>query len=479
MTSLIAIFIAISTVSAQDHFNLPGGTTVQVKTLTAELNTPVSIAMAYDGYLWVADRNSGNIWRMNAEPYTKLMGTTELSVDPENAEIRGYLHSIEVMPVASGYGFLVFTMKTTHENVLIIEKRLFNGTDLSDAETILTITKVPYNQGHRLRALSDRTLLVSTGSYDDPSPSRLDNLNGKVIRIDENGQPLSTNPYYKSDRPGSAQNFIYSIGHRQASGLVQLPWSHPTLPSRVFNVEPGANGADEINLVQAGRDHGWRRISGYCDGESDGFICPKATFNLVPSSIAYYGSNAIPEWNNTFLIGTLSVFGGLVVADLNNDGTIANIDLARPLDDVLVVDENRQFLFVSPRDIERVRDVAVDETGRVYLAVFEGVANPNGRIVVLENPAVHTPVGVSEDASISDVRFGPNPIQTELYVTLAEAPQTSWTVSIVNMLGQTLVHDVAPAHAASATLHTASLPYGSYMLVVEAGNAKQAFPITR
>ena len=480
LTSLIALFLAVLNVAAQEQFTLPGGTTVQVKTITADLNTPASIAVASDGYIWVADRNTGDIWRMNAEPYKKKMGSVELTVDPENAQIRGYLHAIEVMNVADGYGFLVFTMRTTALNTLIIAKHTFNGAELSEPETILTIPNVPYNQGHTIRALADRTLLISVGSYDDPSPSRLDNLNGKVIRVDENGSPVSNNPFYNAGRPYDAQNYVYSIGHRQAAGLTQIPSSHATLAGSVFNVEPGANGADEINLVQAGQDHGWRHVSGYCEGTLTGFVCPKATFNLVPSSVAYYGSNAIPEWNNSLLIGTLSVYGGLIVADLRNDGGIANIDPARPANDVLIVTEERQFIFVSPRDIERVRDVEVGKDGRVYLAVFEGGLNPQGRVLVLENPAVHTPVGVDEEAAqLGNVSFGPNPMQTSLYVTLNESTSTSWNARIVNMLGQTMVNQTMPAGSVSTSLPTGSMPSGSYMLVIEAGHDRQVFPVIR
>ena len=366
-----------------------------------------------------------------------------------------------------------------HEN-LYLSKASYNGAVLSDFEEILVIDEVPYNQGHELSMMNDGSILVSVGTYDGTNPSRRDNLNGKIIRLDIDGNAISDNPLYDELHPDAPVSYIYSLGHRKAAAMVQIPETHPTLANAVYNVEPGANGGDEINLIHPGADHGWRRISGYCEEEIEGFICPKATFSLVPSSMVFYNHTAIPDWTHTFLIGTLNLYGGLIVADLEQNGEIGNVDVTRDRDDVMLVDENRRFHFISDTDVQRVKDVAVGADGRVYVAVSEDNVETRGRVVVLENPAIHTPVSVNEEATAQlGFTFGPNPMSDVLRVNLNNSSQSNWNARLVNMLGESVVDALGTEGSVELELDVSSISSGAYMLIVETNGLTQAVPVVR
>ena len=76
---------------------------------------------------------------------------------------------------------------------------------------------------------------------------------GSVLRIDQDGRALPDNPWY-NDRAGLPEIFTY--GHRNPQGLTYDPktgtiWLH----------EHGPRGGDEVNILEAGVNYGWPRIS--------------------------------------------------------------------------------------------------------------------------------------------------------------------------------------------------------------------------
>jgi aldose sugar dehydrogenase len=85
---------------------------------------------------------------------------------------------------------------------------------------------------------------------------KLDNHLGKVVRIRKDGTVPADNPFNNaaSARSGALPE-IWSYGHRNMQGAVLAPdgalWTH----------EHGAQGGDEINIVQPGRNYGWPVIT--------------------------------------------------------------------------------------------------------------------------------------------------------------------------------------------------------------------------
>ena len=104
----------------------------------------------------------------------------------------------------------------------------------------------------------DGTLFLALGDRytrkDDAQ--KLDNHLGKVVRIRKDGTVPADNPF---NNPASARTValpeIWSYGHRNLQGATLAPdgalWTH----------EHGAQGGDEINVVQLGRNYGWPVIT--------------------------------------------------------------------------------------------------------------------------------------------------------------------------------------------------------------------------
>src|SRR5690606_5552299 len=87
--------------------------------------------------------------------------------------------------------------------------------------------------------------MTTTGGGD---PQALDNIAGKVLRLNDDGTVPSDNPY--AGQPGVRPE-IYSYGHRGALGLAV----HPDTGA-LWQAENGPNGGDEINLIEPKLNYG-------------------------------------------------------------------------------------------------------------------------------------------------------------------------------------------------------------------------------
>ncbi|QRI63521.1 PQQ-dependent sugar dehydrogenase [Shinella sp. PSBB067] len=170
---------------------------------------------------------------------------------------------------------------------------------------------------------------------------------GKVFRIDAEGKAFDGNPFAGTE---GAQPEIWSYGHRNLQAA--------TLDGqgRLWTVEHGPKGGDELNRPEAGKNYGWPKVTygvEYSGGPvGEGITALEGTEQPVyywdpvigPSGMAYYQGDAIPEWKGAFLIGGL-VSQGLVV--LHMDGDRVAHEERVPLD-------------------ARIRDVKVAPDGTVF-----------------------------------------------------------------------------------------------------------------
>jgi glucose/arabinose dehydrogenase len=136
----------------------------------------------------------------------------------------------------------------------------------------------------------------------------LDSHLGKVVRIQPDGGVPRDNPFV--DRAG-ARPEIWSIGHRNvlAAALDSR--------DRLWVVEMGPKGGDELNLVQRAKDYGWPLI-GYGEEYSGAPIHQNTQAAeleqpvyywdpvISPSGLTIYSGSLFPEWKGDFFVGGLS-----------------------------------------------------------------------------------------------------------------------------------------------------------------------------
>lgn len=134
--------------------------------------------------------------------------------------------------------------------------------------------------------------------------------NGKVHRIHRDGSIPAENPFV--GREGALAS-IYTYGHRNPQGLAVHPGT-----GRVWALEHGPRGGDELNLLQAGRNYGWPEITYGIDYDGsiitrdrrkEGMEQPIVYWrpSIATSGLSFYQGERFPYWQHQALISALKM----------------------------------------------------------------------------------------------------------------------------------------------------------------------------
>ena len=143
---------------------------------------------------------------------------------------------------------------------------------------------------------------------------------GKIIRLNDDGSLPTDNPF-PSSNPVTSE--IWSLGHRNPLGLSF------DKTGRLWEVEMGPRGGDELNLVRRGANYGYPIVSNGDHYTGDpipdhdtrhDFYPPVITWTPVisPSSMIFYEGDEFKDWRGNALIGSLSA-KGVVRVKFNGD----------------------------------------------------------------------------------------------------------------------------------------------------------------
>lgn len=243
---------------------------------------------------------------------------------------------------------------------------------LSEDLTTLEDVKVIFRQqpaykggahfGSRLAFDRTGALFVTTGDRLNLRElvQQTDNHIGKIIRITEDGGIPPDNP-----QPPGWLPEIWSIGHRNLQGA-----TIHSETGRLWTVEHGAKGGDELNHPEGGKNYGWpvitysREYSGEPVGEGKtempGMEQPVHywTPSIAPSGMVFYTGDRYPQWKGHLFVGALALqhVARLVIRDDK------------------VVEQEKLF-----EGYVRFRDVRQGPDGFLYVLTDEGA--PNGRLM--------------------------------------------------------------------------------------------------
>jgi glucose/arabinose dehydrogenase len=153
---------------------------------------------------------------------------------------------------------------------------------------------------------------------------------------------------------------IWSYGHRNPQGLL-----YDTNKGKLWSIEHGPRGGDEINLVKKGRNYGWPVISygkeywgpvSVGEGtQKSGMEQPVKVYipSIAPGSLLLYSAKAFPQWRGDLFSGALKL-RHLNRVSISSDNKAMN-------EERLLEDLN-----------ERIRALTVSAEGWIYFSTDSG-----------------------------------------------------------------------------------------------------------
>ena len=191
--------------------------------------------------------------------------------------------------------------------------------------------------GHRLLFDSEGYLWITSGERQKFTPAQDMQANlGKLLRLNDDGSVPADNPFVGYDKQdalvddGGVYGQIWSLGHRNPYGLALAA------DGRLWEIEMGPAGGDELNLIERGANYGYPLVS---DGEHyDGrpipdhhtrpeFKAPALGWTPVisPSDMVIYRGGAFTSWRGDALVAGLSS-QAIIRVRLHADGSASEVE---------------------------------------------------------------------------------------------------------------------------------------------------------
>ena len=177
--------------------------------------------------------------------------------------------------------------------------------------------------GHRLAFGPDGHLWITSGDRQQFTPAQdMASHLGKIVRLNDDGSVPSDNPFAKD---GGVAAQVWTLGHRNPLGIAF------DAQGRLWNIEMGPRGGDELNRVERGANYGYPIVSqgDHYDGRDlpdhatrPDFNAPAVSWTPVisPAGFVIYSGSRFPDWQGDGLIGALS---GQALVRVEFDGSTA------------------------------------------------------------------------------------------------------------------------------------------------------------
>ena len=344
--------------SSSDAFYTDKKNDFKAEIVAKNLGTPWGMVFISDNEILLTERQ-GNVKIAN-------LSSKKITVIKHNLDIdvggQGGLLDVALHPQFKTNRTVYFTysLKNGSKNTTALAKGVLKNNNLENLKTIFIAepfirenihfgSRIVFNkQNHLFMTIGDR------GHRDEAQ--KLSSHLGKILRLDEDGKAISSNPFYKNKE---AKKEIWSLGHRNPQGL----FVHPKT-GELWAQEHGPKGGDEINLIEKGANYGWpiithgREYSGFKVGkgikEKRGLKQPIKYWvpSIAPCGLLIYSGKKFKSWQGDFFSGALAL-KHLNKLKIKNRGIVGE----------------KRFL----KDLKfRVRNVIEDRKGFIYISTDQG-----------------------------------------------------------------------------------------------------------
>jgi len=288
-------------------------TSLRLVTLSHGLVQPWSLAFLPDGRMLITERPG----RLRVFANGRLEPTPLAGVPRVAATSQGGLLDVCLHPAFAQNRvlYLSYSAEGAGGNATTVARAELGEGGLQGLTVIFeAVPRAPGGLHFGSRIAFDRAglMYVSAGErYTKPRAQNLGDLGGKVARLKDDGSVPADNPFV--GRTG-ARPEIFSYGHRNPQGLAMHP-----VTGRIWEVEHGPRGGDELNILKPGANYGWPLATHGIDYDGS-IISPNKSLpgmedplrvwtpSISPCGLAFYTADAFPGWKGSLFTGGLSAY---------------------------------------------------------------------------------------------------------------------------------------------------------------------------
>lgn len=350
LASAIAVFLAIPVVTVGAQVNgsdkpIDPNPPFSLEKV-AELDVPWRIAFLSDGRMLITLKTGGLEIVSTKGEQIKVGNVPAVKFDFQGGMLGVYLSP----SYASDHGIYLTYSEPNEQNessLALAHARL----DIQGGSASLQDLKVIWRDGARgaggqfggavAFSPDKQFLFLSVGERQRMTPAQDPNSPlGKILRLTLDGKPAPGNPQagktgaqsipiirpprntelaktaepvatYTFPGPNLTPSETWSSGHRTPYGLTFGP------DGRLWELEHGPRGGDELNLIEPGKNYGWPLVS-YANNY-DGVPIPSPdtrsdlarpsiywTPVIAPGNMAFYSGNVFPQWKGDLLISGMA-----------------------------------------------------------------------------------------------------------------------------------------------------------------------------
>ena len=319
----VGVLAAPAVLRAQTRVFRSQKASFRLVTLASGLEQPWSIAFLPDGRMLITERPG----RLRIYANGRLEPKPVAGVPEVRARGQGGLLDVCLHPGFARNGALYLSLAAPVADgalTRVVRARWGEG-GLTEVTPIFDAAPASSGGNHfGSRIAFDRAglMYVTCGErYQMQRAQRLDDLGGKIVRLRDDGSVPADNPFV--GRSG-ARPEIFTFGHRNPQGLALHPVS-----GRLWAVEHGPRGGDELNLLRAGANYGWPLATNGIDYSGAKISDHKSLAgmedpvrfwvpSISPSGLAFYGGDAFAAWRGSLFTGALSA-SALVRIELDGE----------------------------------------------------------------------------------------------------------------------------------------------------------------
>jgi aldose sugar dehydrogenase len=341
------------------------GVPVNVRIVTQQLHMPWAVEPLPDGRFLVTER-AGALRIVSADGLQLL---AVAGVPAVRSQGQAGLHDVALDPDFAANGMIYLSFTETQPGgycETLVRARLVGNQDAARLEDVqvlfrqLPVFESERQLGSRIVFGSDGKLYLALGERGEAvavgQSQDMRSHFGKVVRLNPDGSVPADNPFIgRTD----ASPETWTLGHRnvQAAAL-------DTATGKLWVIEHGPRGGDELNLLKAGANYGWPIVTygiDYSGARIGAGITQQAGMEqpayywdpvIAPSGMVVYHGALFPQWEGSIFVGAL---GGLKLVRLQMEG------------DRVVGEE--WLLMDQPR---RLRDVQQGADGALYVLMESG-----------------------------------------------------------------------------------------------------------